>query len=298
VQNPELRVTDLTRNEVSLVIVRFRILFILLLPLLTIRAQITYVDINPDSTACCFTGWYSPVVTDWDLDNDGTYDFSMWNYYNISNGNWGMHIDALSSNSIVGDNYTCNWTCKSPYALEPGDTICTQGSWIGGSCFFSGWLGNGPGSSCGYWPTGDYWDYFIGFKFFAGSTLYNGWMKLDVHIFFDQSYVKLKEYAYGTSCITVNEGNVFSVEETSKEIMQSHVYPNPISSSGKISISNSMKEQFFRAFSVSGELIAERQYSSGEEILIQSKDYAQGLYLYILLSEEGTLSTGKFIIAK
>ena len=80
-------------------------------------------------------------------------------------------------------------------------------------------------------------------------------------------------------------GNGFSVT----------VSPNPVSSSAVISINGVLPnpESTLRIYNTAGQLAAEKRFS-GNQVLIDEKELASGLYYYTITSKETYIGSGKF----
>src|ERR1700748_2232933 len=138
------------------------------------KAQIVYVDVNPDSCTCITAS--SPTSSDsaityWDLDHDNVYDFK------IKTGTYMpdcMHGNEFATLTPLANNQVA-YGSVGILILNSGDTINNQlmGTVSKLEYFseFSGWSG--------FWNN-SYPNRFAGIKFYSGSNLYYGWIKLSV----------------------------------------------------------------------------------------------------------------------
>ena len=167
------------------------------------NAQTYFVDVIPDSCVCVTATdtTSNSLTTYWDLDSDGTNDFSIsvGSYFpDCMHGNEIASMTALGNNRIAGDSLCTN--CNTAFMLNSGDTINTQSFWVCSSRLeyyneLSGWYG--------YWhdslyPFIDSLKY-VGIKFYSGTTLYYGWMQLDVVVICGLAKVLVTQYGYSSS---------------------------------------------------------------------------------------------------
>lgn len=189
--------------------------------------QITFVDVVPDSCVCvtAVPSVSNALTSYWDLDNDAVNDFSIESSSNYSNCNLGFEttaLNALGSNSVAGDAPTAG--NNSAFMLNAGDAINTQPSWVSQTWLrlfshFTGFYGT-------YWAMVPGTYKYAGIKFYSGTTLYYGWIRLNVEVSCGVAKVIVTEYAYSTSSIQAGLGSTTSVKEYNKD-NEFEVFPNP-----------------------------------------------------------------------
>ncbi len=150
-------------------------------------AQIIYTDVNPDSTLAMGGSFYNL-----DLDNNGTFDFSI--IVNVGTASsftsQQIAITPAGTNGIAGDTVGAY---VYPLALNAGDTIKStlqfnfspsqsMASYFGPSYSYGNWLAT----------TNKY----LGLHFYIGTALHYGWARLDVSATANQFIIK--DYAYNT----------------------------------------------------------------------------------------------------
>jgi len=166
------------------------------------NAQTSYVYVNPDSCVCVTSTYNTAdtLITNWDLDKDGTNDFQIVVESYMSDCMHGFELtslNALGNNKIAGDSL-CTNSCNYAFMLNAGDTISKQPSWLSSSTLeyfneFSGWYGHWKDS---LFPNTIK---FAGIKFYSGATLYYGWLRLNVVATCELARVLVIDYAYSTS---------------------------------------------------------------------------------------------------
>ena len=164
------------------------ILVIILLTTYHSKAQITYVDIIPDTTISADSGFYNL-----DLNNDGVVDFGIvrkaWSltYSNVT-------ICSLQDSSFVA--YYPVESCYNAWPFELNDSINQYNQWLNGS--FGKVLAQTGPSYCMH--SGSFigkTNLYLGLKVIKNKHLYYGWLRVDVAA--DATWFRLKDYAFSGS---------------------------------------------------------------------------------------------------
>lgn len=87
---------------------------------------------------------------------------------------------------------------------------------------------------------------------------------------------------------------IFSVQENQYRV-QTTVYPNPITTSGLITLSQSISKGKCRIYDVQGRGVKEMSVS-GLKCEINKDEFASGIYFYQILSLNQTIASGRFVI--
>lgn len=253
------------------------------------KAQVFYIDVSPDSCVCAYSGptTSSTIITTWDLDNNGVNDFvleSISYKSDCMHGQEATYLTALGNNKVAGDIITGN-----AFMLNAGDTINKQPSWLSFSILeyyseFSGWSG--------YWKDPLYPNSYryAGIKFYAGATLYYGWLRMNVLAACSQAKILVKEYAYGlclNNCLT-------SVKEIKLDA-SILIFPNPNNGSFNLKIDTEIENGEIVLFNSLGQKVHEQKISQGEN-QINTNGLSKGLYNYVLLQNKQRSTSGKLII--
>jgi hypothetical protein len=232
-----------------------------------IFSQVSFIDLNPDSCVCVTSSnnSYDTLKTYWDIDNDGSNDFIIqsiaW-YYDVTHHNNYTNIIPLNNNNVAGDNL--NYVLK----LNLGDTINNQVNWLSSSGLFlnfillQGWHG--------YWhePANVY--NYAAIKFYSGSTLYYGWIKLNAYAYTDSSQVLISEYAYSPSIITAGEGSITSVKESINSNSGFYLYPNPSDGLFKLNFQKNIHNGKIIILNSIGQIAHQQKIEKGENSTIST----------------------------
>ena len=244
------------------------------------NAQVTYVDVNPDSCVCV-GGWASDSSA-WDLDNNGVADFKIYVSSNSSSGgNNSATIGALLNNGVVDNGY-------GALQLNAGDTINSHTNWVSGNnlieyCGFIGYSGNWQGAN----------DNYLGIRFYAGATLYYGWIHVYVVVGTAEAVVAIKEYAYSTSLITAGEGTPTGIQEIISSNKLS-IYPNPNNGSFVIEPKAATK-QTVMVYDVTGKMVLSQTING--KTSIDASSLNEGVYNISIISSKGVINK-RFVIVK
>jgi hypothetical protein len=209
------------------------------------NAQTYYVDVKPDSCVCVTS---TPTTSNnlssyWDLDHDGTNDFIIYVESYMSDcmhGTEKTKLIPLGNNKIAGED---TWV----FMLNEGDTINKQPSWLNTSSFFV-YFNEFNGYS-GYWDSlfPDTFK-FAGIKFYSGTNLYYGWLKLNVVAECRLAKVLVMEYAYSE----FPDFYISSVNDINK-CNSLVIYPNPNNGIFKINSKSALSS--IEIYNLTGKLL-------------------------------------------
>ena len=251
-----------------------------------LRAQLVYVDVNPDSCVCASAVAYSndSLSTSWDLDHDGTYDFKINSDVNNTgdcmHGNDNTFLIALGSNQIVGNS-------TGILMLNSADTISSYSTWGTSTILenfseFFGWTG--------YWKdslnngTG-----FAGVRFLSGTTLYYGWIHLAVTTGCSFANALVKDYAYSTSAITMGVKNIYTPSSTFQ------IYPNPASSSIELSLAGNSQNTSITVSDMLGNTVGQAVLYNSSTV-INVADFTEGVYTLSISNAMGVVTKRLVIV--
>ena len=164
------------------------ILVIILLTTYPSKAQITYVDIVPDTTISADSGFYNL-----DLNNEGIVDFG------IVRKAWSPPFSKVTISSLQDSSFVAFYPVESCYNAWPfalNDSINQYTPWINGAvgkvlaqtgatyCMHSGsFIGKT--------------NLYLGLKVIRNGHRYYGWLRVDVAA--DATWFRLKDYAFSGS---------------------------------------------------------------------------------------------------
>ncbi|MEO8762548.1 MAG: T9SS type A sorting domain-containing protein [Bacteroidia bacterium] len=199
---------------------KFLLILICLLSIEKNRAQAVYVDVNPDSVIS-IVGCNCTKSSQWDLDNDGVNDFNFTLSIQPNSGGTNyISIVPLSNNSVLDS------------SVQLGEVINNKTNWLSYSCVLEGV------SISGYYGS---WhlnvDSFAGVKFYSGTNLYYGWMRLATFVSQGEARIIIKDYAYSNSIITAGEEMTNSIKNVKLDLT-TYFYPNPTTNNLQITCNN------------------------------------------------------------
>ncbi|HXD91579.1 MAG TPA: T9SS type A sorting domain-containing protein [Bacteroidia bacterium] len=254
------------------------LVFLFLAFCLNTKAQLVYVDVNPDSCTCVQGD--ASLSTNWDLDKDGTTDFT----FDVSsmNANGGTNTTGITA---ATNNFVASY--GNVLQLNVGDTINNQ-TWYAGSFLIESVAMNGMS---GYWQLVP--DGFIGVKFYSGTTLYYGWIQISIGVSQGDARVLVKDYAYSTSLITANEGSTASIQKNKAQQTVS-IYPNPAQNNFTIQTSSNDK-QLVNIFDVTGKQVLTQTINGTTSI--DASNLSAGVY-NISISGNQSVINKKLVIVK
>jgi hypothetical protein len=151
-------------------------------------AQIMYTDVTPDSTTTMSGSFYNL-----DLDNDGTFDFTINLDLNVSSAYTSnfVTITPAGSNAINGSTAT---PYVYPYAMDAGDTIKPSLTFQTGSAQSMNMFYASASSANAFGNWIGVTDKYLGLQFNIGTQVHYGWARLDVAA--NGTSFTIKDYAY------------------------------------------------------------------------------------------------------
>jgi hypothetical protein len=151
-------------------------------------AQIVYTDVNPDET---YTADHDLEL---DLNNDGIVDFTL--LIGAGPTRYAVRLAPEMGNEALG---SMSGNFFYPFMLNMNDPIDpAQTTWNGsanGSYLTMAWVYS-AGGSYGNWLSAT--DKYLGLRFFVGTNVHYGWVRLDVAATTSSITVVYKDYAYNT----------------------------------------------------------------------------------------------------
>ncbi|MFI5219729.1 MAG: T9SS type A sorting domain-containing protein [Bacteroidia bacterium] len=297
-----------------------RILFSshLVLSLNTIHAQIIYTDINPDSTFY-FSGCPSypctvpcDVCNDphyFDLNNDGTNDFSIWISESSSSTScngfpavWWSHsikVFPADSNSIMSlDGISVN-------EINFSDTIGSQQSWVDSSLLSMQWYYLISPGACSMAVVGNWVSTgFFGIKFTIGNQYHYGWARAYVDagasFYWPMSFI-LYDFAYSSlpnQFILAGDtgtGTTGIIETLADN--EINIYPNPFAVVATLTVNSNfkLKNADLKLFDVTGREIKQFEIKN-QKTEIKRENLSSGVYFYKVHNENELIGAGKLII--
>lgn len=152
------------------------------------EAQIVYTDVNPDET---YTVDHDLEL---DLNNDGIVDFTL--LIGAGPTRYAVRLAPEIGNEALGSQ---SGNFFYPFTLNMNDPIGpTQTIWNGsanGSLLTMAWVYS-AGGSYGNWLNAT--DKYLGLRFFVGTNVHYGWVRLDVVATTSSISLVYKDYAYNT----------------------------------------------------------------------------------------------------
>ncbi len=178
------------------------------------NGQIVYTDVDPDET-------HTDTNFELDLDGDGTVDYLLHARAGF-NGIQVQQDSSMQQNGIRGLNFGGDY--NYPLVLNADDPISAgQTDFIVDQQQTLNWNG------CAY--TNSQWcggleDKYLGLKFYIGTDVHYGWVRLDVPA--DGSSFTVKDYAYNSTPDGPINAGMLGVEDVNALPTVSVLYPNPV----------------------------------------------------------------------
>ncbi|MBK9643390.1 MAG: T9SS type A sorting domain-containing protein [Saprospiraceae bacterium] len=253
------------------------------------NAQIVYTDVNPDTTI-------ANRIYYLDLNNDGTTDdsirlFVSRPYIGECRGSK-VSIFALNGNTVSGSTY--------PLAMNIKDTISSALTWsASGDLRYirSGDPTSCPNDTLGYWTNAK--DYYLGLKLIVGTYTYYGWLRMQITV--DPLYASgiIKDYAYNSIPNQPILAGQTSVTGITENISASSIslYPNPATNYLTITLQGDNKKAEVTIMDITGKIFYSTTENETQELKINTKDFAEGVYLVQVKSED-FMATKKFVVKK
>jgi hypothetical protein len=110
--------------------------------------------------------------------------------------------------------------------------------------------------------------------------------------YFDEMYLKLN--LNGDSC---SQYDITAGIESSNNIEQLQVYPNPVTSSSIVNIANTNGEHLIaKLFNTSGQVVKEIHHIHGPTFTLNRGDLADGMYFLVIYKEDKRIGFAKLIM--
>jgi hypothetical protein len=261
------------------------------------NAQIVYTDVNPDTTITCSSVacWQSYNL---DLNNDATVDFTLYTSYEFvpcGITTFGMrqqvYVSSQSGNGIDTLMMDVNDTIGSNLYFSASSVTLRSKTFMGGSC-------NG---SNGSWTSTS--DHYLGLQITVGASTYYGWARLNVVVpgVYPNStvYFRVKDYAYNS----IPNQPILAGQTISTGIIENsfassvNIFPNPATNHLTIALGSTNKKVNVTIADITGKIIYKTSSIAAQKIEVNTKDFAEGIYLVQVQS--ATYSrTEKLIITK
>jgi hypothetical protein len=256
----------------------------------TLKAQVIYTDVNPDTTIFIPTTLTSNFYN-FDLDKNHTMDFIFLTEKWIADvgghdfvGRGSGLLVISTSNKVAGG---C-WAYGNNL-LYTGDTINNTLIWMD-----SRYLHYAQGLfpwSC--WVEMN--DTYFGLELVVDFNTYYGWVRCDA----TDSSVTIKDYAYnsipngyilaGLTIGGINDFNDFSTF---------YVSPNPFRHSTQITLPQTCHHIALEVYDIQGKLIEENHYSDCSQIQLNRNGLNDGMYFLKMTLDEKQVVTGKIVVGE
>jgi hypothetical protein len=204
------------------------------------NGQVVYTDITPD-----FEG-DNNATFNIDLNDDGTIDFAI-NGGFVSTSFEQILVDPVGSNAVWG-------TAPSylyPFALNEGDAIGDNPSWISGGGQILRYKASAGASSCGFassWCPGDITDKYLGLRFEVGGNTHYGWVRLDVLGTNTTDDWIVKDFAFeATPDTPIQAGQTLST--TDQALLATRIFASDM----KINLENLPEQSSYRVYNLLGQ---------------------------------------------
>lgn len=197
-------------------------------------------------------------------------------------------ITGVGNNKIAGDSACTN--CNYAFMLNAGDTINKQSSWL--STAKIEMFDEFNGSWSGHWKDSLNPNEFkyAAVKFYAGATLYCGWIRLNVNVNCGMAKVLVADYAY-SNCSNNYLASVNDIQSWSSPVL----YPNPNNGAFMLKIDAPIDHGEIVLINSMGQKVYGQTVSQGVNQIIVH-DLAKGLYHYILLQDKAQVGSGKLAV--
>ncbi len=233
-----------------------------------------YTNLIPDVNLVSYGGWLPPDSLDIDLNNDGIFDFTVfeWKVSNWIGDSWGhSRIVAYGQNTIL-----VNSTNQIiPDTLSNTDTICTNGVWKNAGFFFK-YLSSFDTSANYYnyeWMNKA--DRYVGLKLVNSIDSTFGWIQI-----YAASTTSVLVKNYGCGSITPYVAPLPSV---SSDII---IYPNPTYDIVNINLS-SYSSYEIKLYNDVGEIVYQ---NIGNQKLVDLSGLPIGLYVLKIITLDKTFT--------
>jgi hypothetical protein len=258
----------------------------------SIWSQVTYVDIDPDSTISAEAEYF-----DLDLNEDGYNDFRIVRYGPDNEAI--ITVEMHRYNSSVSC-FTLMSGCYFAYDLDFDDPINDQSPWI--HYFYGGILALKGPSYCmhsGFFVGKT--DGFIGIRVSKNELVLYGWIRIDVAE--DGTWFTLKDYAYSPTAILA--GQAVGIDKDilfSQGMLNFSVYPNPATTSVTIEYFLGNKEYvnitILNSRGQIMEILIDEVQEQGSHVLTwDTAELPAGVYLYQIRVGDKNAS-GKVVLMK
>jgi hypothetical protein len=269
-----------TPNKLSNQLANYGALSLAIMGLADANGQIIYTDVNPDVGG-------PNVDYQLDLNNDGTVDFTIYNYVISGTDRSSLAILPDIGNSILGISSTTSVSSDFwvyPFALDSGEIISG-----GKTSWQSFYVQDLNYSDCGI--RGSQWcgvtDKYLGLRFHVSGNTYYGWARLDVAL--DQSNWVIKDYAYNSglaegrvraegASILAGEGGPLGIDDN----VFSKVKITALNKT--IALSNLPQTTNYRLFSLAGKSVLDGKIVGSTQV-IEANTLSNGVYIIELKDE-------------
>lgn len=231
------------------------LLLILFLLGLSLNAQITYVDVNPDCSSAIITGQTQSGLCPINLPGGNSISFR-WDSFSPTE--WFYHVEGSNGGVNIAQSSVANNPYGKPYA-----NVFTSGASIDATATYSNSANNDPLISDSYRANfSGQGDRYVGFRFLnAGQTFY-GWILVNS----TGQGLTVKEYAYRTTANTaINAGDKGALS-TKDYVNASNVgvYPNP--AVNFLNLKTDVNISSVKIYSVSGLLVRNETETASNNI--------------------------------
>jgi hypothetical protein len=263
----------LNRSFFRFLLIGFPLLCVLLFNPLNTRSQITYVDIDPDTTIDTNNGFYNL-----DLNVDGINDFQI--KLSLLNENPRVTIYPLNDSCFFA--YFMVEGCVFAKRFELNDSISNSTQWwnysLGGILALTGT------TSCGtHGAFKGQNDKYLGLKLIKNGITYFGWSRIDVAS--DVTWFTLKDYANSTSGLLAGQ-TITIVSDNSTLNTEIKVIDNTLD----IIIVPPIKEKILYGVLINSCSQSKLISIKDNQIRISKANYQPGLYIVLFKTNSGNYS--------
>ena len=260
----------------------------------TANAQIIYTDVIPDSTIYCVG---NPTLNyNLDLNNDANNDFILTAYYYGMQYISCVYASPLNGNALKDTSInTINVPIPLQFNTVIDSNLLLQQSWDTSGYNVLKKIGI-PGPP-GLWDNLS--DYYLGLKLLQSGQTYYGWVRLRVDVTSSYASFIIRDYAYNS----IPNQPILAGETIATGVIENSfassicLFPNPANNHLTISFGSNNKKVEVTIADITGTIIYKTSAFAAQKIEVNTKEFAEGVYLVQVQSEDFS-ATKKLVIEK
>ena len=274
------------------------------------NAQVVYTDMNPDILLNCSGNNLCSEEYSLDLNDDGISDFILaTNKLSNSCGRctangilvigpvYSAEISATAQSWIADTvgGYALNTLIDSSLGWTNDSHILAKASRDCVPCVRGNYFVDVPPRG----PWSNIFGKYLALKTQVGTDFYYGWIKLGVGINISFVTITIMEYAYNSLPNQPILAGQTSVTGITENISASSIslYPNPATNYLTITLQGDNKKAEVTIMDITGKIFYSTTENETQELKINTKDFAEGVYLVQVKSED-FMATKKLVVKK